>query len=179
MIQYVQNGWLKEKRRVHWPIAKYWSERGNISLHNGLLLQRGRRIKITSKVKNSCVLSCRRSPRAENRTPLLNPRLSLNPLRFYPTSKVFPNNFLQQQGVSAIFKSETTVRSHSVRPKDAVDSTKQDGVVYRIPCECGKVYIGETHGIYNLREKTKANKLEILDFWTTMFGIFPILFLLM
>ena len=22
--------------------------------------------------------------------------------------------------------------------------TKQDGVVYRIPCECGKVYIGET-----------------------------------
>ena len=31
-----------------------------------------------------------------------------------------------------------------VRPKDAVDPAKQDGVVYRIPCECGKVYIGET-----------------------------------
>ncbi|KAL9984598.1 hypothetical protein ACROYT_G006910 [Oculina patagonica] len=51
---------------------------------------------------------------------------------------------LQQQGVRAVFKSETTLRSHLVRPKDAVDSTKQDGVVYRIPCECGKVYIGET-----------------------------------
>ncbi|KAL9987924.1 hypothetical protein ACROYT_G002307 [Oculina patagonica] len=51
---------------------------------------------------------------------------------------------LQQQGVRAVFKSETTLRSHLVWPKDAVDSTKQDGVVYRIPCECGKVYIDET-----------------------------------
>ena len=25
-----------------------------------------------------------------------------------------------------------------------LDPAKQDGVVYRIPCECGKVYIGET-----------------------------------
>ena len=25
-----------------------------------------------------------------------------------------------------------------------VDPAKQDGVVYRIPCECGKVYVGET-----------------------------------
>ena len=51
---------------------------------------------------------------------------------------------LQQQGVRAVFKSETTLRSHLVRPKDAVNSAKKDGVVYRIPCECGKVYIGET-----------------------------------
>ena len=51
---------------------------------------------------------------------------------------------LQQQGVRAVFKSETTLRSQVLRPKDAVDPAKQDGVVYRIPCECGKVYIGET-----------------------------------
>ena len=44
---------------------------------------------------------------------------------------------LQQQGVRAVFKSESTLRSHLVRPKDAVDPAKQDGVVYRIPCECG------------------------------------------
>ena len=31
-----------------------------------------------------------------------------------------------------------------VRPKDAVDSATQDGVVYKIPCECGKLYIEET-----------------------------------
>ena len=31
-----------------------------------------------------------------------------------------------------------------MRPKDAVDLAKQDGVVYRIPCEYGEVYIGQT-----------------------------------
>ena len=31
-----------------------------------------------------------------------------------------------------------------VRPKDALEPDKQEGVVYKIPCECGKVYIGET-----------------------------------
>ena len=51
---------------------------------------------------------------------------------------------LQQQGIRAVFKSDTTLRSHLVRSKDTVDPAKQDGVVYRIPCECGKVYIGET-----------------------------------
>ena len=61
---------------------------------------------------------------------------------------------LQQQGVRAVFKSETTLRSHLVRPTDAVGSTASmswscslilsSGLVYRIPCECGKVYIGET-----------------------------------
>ena len=47
---------------------------------------------------------------------------------------------LQQQGVRAVFKLETTLRSHLIRPKDAVDSAKQDGVAYRIPCEGGKVH---------------------------------------
>ena len=51
---------------------------------------------------------------------------------------------LEQQGIRTVFKSDTTLRSHLVRPKDTVDSAKQDGVVYRIPCECGKVYIWET-----------------------------------
>ena len=51
---------------------------------------------------------------------------------------------LQQQGVRTVFKSDTTLRSHLVRPKDALEPGKQEGVVYRIPCECGKVYIGET-----------------------------------
>ena len=63
----------------------------------------------------------------------------------YPMSKAYPNNCcLQQQSICTVFKSETTLKSHLVRPKDAVELTKQDGVVYRIPCECGKVYISET-----------------------------------
>ena len=31
-----------------------------------------------------------------------------------------------------------------VRSKDAADPRKQDGVAYNIPCEWGKVYVGET-----------------------------------
>ena len=50
VMQYVQNGWPEEQRRVHGPIAKYWSERGNISLHDGLLL-RGRRIIIPPRLR--------------------------------------------------------------------------------------------------------------------------------
>ena len=56
VMQYVQNGWPEEKRRVHGPIAKYWSERGNISLHSGLLL-RGRRIIVPPRLRAD-VLRC-------------------------------------------------------------------------------------------------------------------------
>ena len=51
---------------------------------------------------------------------------------------------LQQQGIRTVFKSDTTLRSQLVKPKDPADPNQQDGVVYKIPCECGKVYIGET-----------------------------------
>ena len=51
---------------------------------------------------------------------------------------------LGQQGIRTVFKSTTTLRSHLVLPKDTVDLAKENGVVYRIPCECGEVYIRET-----------------------------------
>ena len=51
---------------------------------------------------------------------------------------------LQQQGIRTVFKSDTTLRSRLVLPKDPADPNKQDGVVYKIPCTRGKVYIGET-----------------------------------
>jgi len=66
---------------------------------------------------------------------------------------------LQQQGIRAVFKSDTTLRSHLVRPKDTVDPAKQDGVVYRIPCECGKVYIGETGR--SMQERIKEHDRDI------------------
>jgi len=39
---------------------------------------------------------------------------------------------LQQQGVRAVFKSETTLRSHLIQPKDPAEQTRLDGVAYRI-----------------------------------------------
>ena len=66
---------------------------------------------------------------------------------------------LEQQGIRTVFKSETTLRSNLVRPKDTVDPAKQDGVVYRIPCECGKVYIGETGR--SMHERIKEHDRDI------------------
>ena len=55
-----------------------------------------------------------------------------------------PSVISEEKNICHLFCSETTLRSQLVRPKDAVDPAKQDGVVYRIPCKCGKVYIGGT-----------------------------------
>ena len=66
---------------------------------------------------------------------------------------------LQQQGVRTVFKSETTLRSHLGRPKDALEPTKQDSVVYKIPCECSKVHIGETGRA--MQERIKEHDRDI------------------
>ena len=68
---------------------------------------------------------------------------------------------LQQQGVRTIFKSDTALRSHLVRPKDALEPTKQDGVVYKIPCECSKVYIGETGRAMQDRIKEHSRDIRL------------------
>ena len=67
---------------------------------------------------------------------------------------------LQQQGERTVFKSETMLRSQLVRPKDAIDPAKQEGVVYRIHCECGKVYIGETGK--PMQDRIKEHNQDIL-----------------
>ena len=66
---------------------------------------------------------------------------------------------LQQQGVRAVFKSNTTLSSHFVRLKDVIDSSKQGGFVYKIPCECGKVYVGETGRAMRIKEHDRDIRL--------------------
>jgi len=48
---------------------------------------------------------------------------------------------LQQQGTCAFFKTDTTLRTHLVRHCRSGQTRRHS---LRIPCECGKVYIGET-----------------------------------
>ena len=83
-------------------------------------------------------------------TKTTTPTANKEPTQKFKSTAVLPSikgvsevlrRCLQQQGVRTVFKSDTTLRSHLVRPKDALEPTKQDGVVYKIPCECGKVYI--------------------------------------
>ena len=66
---------------------------------------------------------------------------------------------LQHKGVRTVFKTDITLRSHLVRPKDALEPSKQNGVVYKIPCECGDVYIGETGR--SMRERIMEHDRDI------------------
>ena len=87
-------------------------------------------------------------------TKTTRPTANKEPTQEFKSTAVLPyikgvsevlRHCLQQQGVRTVFKSDTTLRSpHLVRPKDALEPTKEGGVVYKIPCECGKEYIGET-----------------------------------
>ena len=46
--------------------------------------------------------------------------------------------------LKVVFKSGPTLRSLLTRVKDPLPIEKLAGVVYQIPCQCGKVYVGET-----------------------------------
>ena len=48
--------------------------------------------------------------------------------------------------IRVVFKSGRTLRSMLTKVKDTLPLGKQSNVVYRIPCSCGQVYIGETNG---------------------------------
>ena len=86
---------------------------------------------------------------------------SLNPPLFYLMSKVYRSLSTAAKVTRRSYRSDTTLRSHLNLPKDTVVQAKRDGVVYRMPCECG--YIGgmtqgdlcwkgskNTTGIYDL-----------------------------
>ena len=83
---------------------------------------------------------------------------------------------LQQQGIRAIFQSETTLRSHLVRLKDVVEPTKQDGVVYAVkstlvrledPCKIESKNMSETSDLPVPRPPPFQNTLTTPD--TTRF----------
>ena len=54
--------------------------------------------------------------------------------------------------------SDLTQHLH-VRPKITVDPEKEDGAVYKIPCECGKVYIGDVGR--SMHERIKEHDRDI------------------
>ena len=50
-----------------------------------------------------------------------------------------------------------------VRPKDAIDLAKQDGVVYQIPCGGGKVFIGESGRPTQVRTKEHDRDIRLAN----------------
>ena len=55
--------------------------------------------------------------------------------------------------------------SQRVRPKDAIDLAKQDGVVYQIPCGGGKVVIGESGRPTQVRTKEHDRDIRLANNW--------------
>ena len=47
-------------------------------------------------------------------------------------------------GMKVVFRSSHSLCSMLTKVKDALPMEKQANVVYRVPCSCGKAYIGET-----------------------------------
>ena len=52
-----------------------------------------------------------------------------------------------------VFKSGPTLRSLLTKVKDPLPKEKLAGVVYQIPCQCGKVHVGETQRRLETRVK--------------------------
>ena len=50
VMHYVQHGWPDHKQKLYGPINKFWSERGDLSIHEGLLL-RGRQLVIPEDLR--------------------------------------------------------------------------------------------------------------------------------
>ena len=64
---------------------------------------------------------------------------------------------LKQQGIRR--SSSPRRHLHLVRPKDIVNPARQDSVIYTIPCECGKIYIGEMGR--PMQERRKEHERDI------------------
>ena len=62
--------------------------------------------------------------------------------------------------IRVVFKYGGTLRSMLTKVKDTLPLGKQSNVVYRIPCSCGQVYIGETRQRLETRLKEHRDACE-------------------
>ena len=71
----------------------------------------------------------------------------------------------KKYGMKVIFRSGLSLCSVLTRVKDPLPMGKRSKVVYRIPCSCGKVYIGETRRRLEmrLREQQEACRNATLE----------------
>ena len=117
---------------------------------------------VSNGYPSSFVVKLAKTPRVTANIANIEPALGFKSIAVLPyikdVSKVL-RGFLQHQGIRTILKSYITLRSHLVQPKYALEPTKQNGVVYKIPCECSKVYMGETGR--SMRKRIKEHDRNI------------------
>ncbi len=63
--------------------------------------------------------------------------------------------------MSLTLKSGKTLRSHLTKVKDTITITTESSIVYSVPCNCGKVYIGET--TRRLEQRIKNTRMLVRE----------------
>ena len=67
--------------------------------------------------------------------------------------------------LKVVFKLGPTFRSLLTKVKDLLPKEKLAGTVYQIPCQCGKVYVGETQRRQETRVKEHRDACTKGDTW--------------
>ena len=70
-----------------------------------------------------------------------------------------------------VFKSGPTLRSLLTKVKDPLPKEKLADVVYQIPCQCGKVYVGETQRRLETRVKEHRDACNKGDTWKSAIAL--------
>ena len=85
-----------------------------------------------------------------------NPRKEKQPLAVIPYVSGVSERIrkgCEKYNFKVVFKSGPTLCSLLTKVKDPLPKEKPAGVVYQIPCQCGKVYVGETQRCLETRVK--------------------------
>ena len=62
--------------------------------------------------------------------------------------------------VEPVFRRVNTVKDNIVRLKDKMTDEEKSGVVYLIPLECGKCYVGESVKVFSIRKGQHENYIK-------------------
>ena len=72
---------------------------------------------------------------------------------------------VQMYNLKVVFKSGPTLRSLLTKVKDPLPEEKLAGVVYQIPFQCGKVYVGEMQRCLEMWVKEHRDACMKEDTW--------------
>ena len=87
-----------------------------------------------------------------------NPRMAVIPYVSGVSERIRKACEKYMYNFKVVFKSDPTLRSLLTKVKDPLPKEKLAGVVYQIPCQCGKVYVGETHRRLEMRARVKEHR---------------------
>jgi predicted GIY-YIG superfamily endonuclease len=84
----------------------------------------------------------------------------ITPFPYVPGVSQRIRKHLRPFGIETVFRRTRRLRDCIFKTKLSTDLLKQKGVVYKIPCECGEVYIGQTKRPLSIRLAEHKRQLK-------------------